>query len=120
MSSERENMATFREMLSAWQLGDVLKADSLVSPDYIGHVSSGDRNIDGLKERISAFKSMYRDAVFQIEDQFAVGEKVVTRMTAHATDAATGKPIRMMGINISRFSNARMCEEWATWEVVRA
>jgi len=35
-------------------------------------------------------------------DQLADGEKIVTRMTAHVKVRATGEPIILVGINISR------------------
>lgn len=120
MNSGEENKVHFQELLRTWQTGDLSKVDSLVAQDYIGHVSAGDRDIKGLKARIAEFKTRFPDVAFRVDDQLAVGEKLVTRMTARATDTATGREIVMMGINISRFSDGHLCEEWATWEVLSA
>jgi predicted ester cyclase len=117
MSSEDENRALFQQLLNGWQTGDLSKVDTFVARNYVGHVSAGDRDIDGLKARVAEFNAKYPVAAFLIEDQLAIGEKVVTRMTAHVTDASTGNRITLMGINISRFSGGKLCEEWATWEL---
>lgn len=118
MISDNKNIAAFGQMLDAWQQGDLSKVEELVAPDYVGHMSGGDRNIDGLKIRISEFNAKFPDIVFRIDDQFANGEKVVTRLTARGTDSASRVAVVLMGINISRFCNGLMCEEWATWEAV--
>lgn len=120
MNSEEESKALFQELLNTWQTGDLSKVESLVARNYVGHVSSGDRDIKGLKARIAEFKTKFPDVAFRIDDQFAMGEKLVTRMTARATDSATGKEIVMMGINISRFTGGLLSEEWATWEILSA
>lgn len=35
---------------------------------------------------------------------------------ARATDSATGAPLFACGLNISRWENGRLAEEWAVWE----
>jgi steroid delta-isomerase-like uncharacterized protein len=61
----------------------------------------------------------FPDIQFKTEDMIAVEDKVVTRWTAQGTHAgtfmdipATGKSIRMTGINIYRFVKGKVVEQW--------
>lgn len=108
--------AVVRQAIQAWQSGRADLIEALVTPDYIGHPSSGDRNLDGLRKRISDFHKLYPDVAFKIEDQVAEGDRVTTRMTAVATSALTGKRVKLVGLNLSRFAGARIAEEWPVWE----
>ncbi len=116
MSLEDMNKAAFRSHLRIWATGDLSALDEIINSDYVGHVAAGDRDRDGLIARIKAFRSLYPDIVFTVEDQIAVGDKVVTRMTAHGTYQPTGKTTTLIGINISRIVDGRIVEEWAVWE----
>lgn len=111
--------AAFRHAVGIWQNGRADLITQVVTKDYIGHTSSGDRNADGLRKRIAGFHMLYPDISFTIEDQVAVGDRVVTRMTAAGTSSATGQRIKLIGLNISRFVGDRIAEEWPVWETVR-
>ena len=111
--------AVFRRTARIWQDGRVDLIGEIVTPDYVGHTSAGDRNIDGLRRRISEFHALYPNIKFTIEDQFAEGDRIATRMTAVGTSKATGKVVHLIGLNISRFVGNRIAEEWPVWEVVQ-
>ena len=111
--------AAFRHAVQIWQNGRANLITELVTVDYIGHTSSGDRNADGLRERIADFHRMYPDLRFTIADQVAEGNRVVTRMTAVGTSSATGQRVKLIGLNISRFVGNRIAEEWPVWETLR-
>ena len=112
--------AVFRRTAQIWQEGRVDLIGEIVTSDYIGHTSAGDRNIDGLRQRILAFHALYPDMKFTIEDQLADGDRIVTRMTAVGTSKATGKVVHLIGLNISRFVGNRIAEEWPVWEQVQS
>lgn len=116
MSSEK-NKTLFQQVVMMWQHGDLEKVEELNTPDYVGHVSQGDRDREGLKARIQAFCSIYPDVVFTIHDQMTDGDKVISRLSACGTHSATGKLTELIGINISRVVDGKVAEEWATWEV---
>jgi ketosteroid isomerase-like protein len=116
-SPQSTNMRVFRDAVAIWESGDVAKLTQVVAPNYVGHVSGGDRDIAGLRARIAAFREQYMEAKFTIADQIASGDKVATRMTATAISRQNGKPVRLYGLNISRFSGGRIVEEWPVWEV---
>ena len=115
MSAESKK-ALFRHAVELWQAGSLSDLERVVAPEYVGHVSAGDRDIQGLRQRIESFHRLYADVVFHIEDQIADGDKVVTRLTAEVTRRDTGKHAKLIGINISRIAHGQIVEEWATWE----
>lgn len=111
--------AVFRRAVEIWQQGRAELIDAVVTPNYVGHTSKGDRNIDGLRARVTEFHALYPNIKFTIEDQLAEGDRITTRMTAYGTSKATGKSVHLIGLNISRFAANRIAEEWPVWEVVQ-
>jgi len=116
--SADSNKATFRSAIAIWAAGDISAIDQVTGPQYVGHVSTGDRDRQGLRERIEAFQRLYSSVAFHVEDQ-PDGDKVVTRLSADLTRRDTGKSVKLIGINISRFADGKIIEEWNTWEPVR-
>ncbi len=114
-----QHKAVFRHYLSIWERGALDELPSVVASNYVGHAASGDRDIGGLRERISAFRKLYPNVRFTIEDQIAEGDRVATRMTATARSSATGKPVKLIGLNVSRFEGGSIAEEWPVWEAAR-
>jgi predicted ester cyclase len=106
----------FRDAVQLWQAGDLAALERVIAPGYIGHVSSGDRDLQGLRQRIEGFHRLYTDVVFHIEDQIVDGDKVVTRLSAEVTRRDSRKRAKLIGINISRIAQGQIVEEWATWE----
>lgn len=107
-----------RRHLHMWETGDLSEFDKIIAADYVGHVASGTRDREGLRERIRTFRRLYPDIHFEVEDQFSQREKVVTRMRAVGTNSSTGAKTELIGINISRVVDRKVAEEWATWESV--
>ena len=104
---------------SSGSAANIADGDKFITADYIGHTSSGDRDRAGLHKRIESFGAKYSNVHFQIMDQVASGDRVASRLEATATETATGQSIRMIGMNISRFRDGKIAEEWAVWEIVR-
>lgn len=110
--------AVFRRLVEIYAVGDLSALDQLIAPNYIGHVSAGDRDLEGFRESIRYFHNLfvYSEDSFEVNDQFVEGEKVATRMTAHVKMRATGEPVTLIGINIARIVDGKLVEEWNTWE----
>jgi ketosteroid isomerase-like protein len=110
--------AIFRRLVEAYARADLDALDEFVPPDYIGHASAGDRDLEGFKQSILHFHQLfiYDPDSFTIEDQFVEGDKVATRMTASVKLRDTGEPLTMMGINLARIVEGKLVEEWNTWE----
>ena len=111
--------AAFRRVVDIWQAGRSELIETVVTRDYVGHTSQGDRSIDGLRTRITEFHALYPNIKFTIEDQLAQGDRIATRLTAVGTSKQTGQTVHLVGLNISRFVGNRIAEEWPVWETVR-
>ena len=68
--------AVFRQAVEMWQTGRADLISQLVTTDYVGHSTSGDRNADGLRKRITEFHALYPDIKFTIQDQLAEGDRL--------------------------------------------
>lgn len=120
--SPESRKAVFRKLVDLYAAGDVSALDQIIAPNYVGHPSAGDRDLEGLRQSILYFHNLFvytRDS-FQIEDQLVDGEKVVTRMTANVRIRETGEPVTLLGINIARIVDGKLVEEWNTWEQTKA
>src|SRR4051812_38376898 len=109
--------ATVRRYIDIWQTGRIDRLGTVIADGYSGHAASGTRDLAGLRQRIVAFRLAYPDMRFTIHDQIIDGDRIATRMSAVGTSAKTGKRIRLVGLNISRFSGNRVVKEWPVWEV---
>ena len=84
--------------------------DSLLAPSYRGHLGSRSRDAATLKQDIVAYRERTPDVRFRPEHQFGDGDYLATRLTA----TAGGRTI--CGLNVSRWEDGRLAEEWAVWE----
>lgn len=107
----------FRRYVGVWETGDLARLDSILHPAYVGHPSGGDRDAEGLRQRIRVFRELFPGVRFTVHDQLTEGDRVASRMTATATRAADGQRVLLHGLNISRIADGRIAEEWMTWEV---
>ncbi|MBV9036436.1 MAG: ester cyclase [Acidobacteriaceae bacterium] len=110
--------AVFRRLVDLYAAGNLSALDQVIAPNYVGHASAGDRDLEGFRQSILYFHNLYTysEDSFQVDDQLVDGEKVATRMTAHVKVRATGEPVTLIGINIARIVDGKIVEEWNTWE----
>lgn len=111
-----------RAIEEIWNRGNYALLDEFVTRDIVIHGSTPDQDIHGA-DGIEAFYAMLRGAFpnlhFEIEDQVAAGDRVVTRWLAHGTHQGefagippTGRRIVMSGIDIDRFVGGKVVECW--------
>lgn len=109
--------------------GDVDAMDDMVSSGIIDHNNAPDapQGIEVYKEHLRAVLHTYGAFQMTIEDQFADGEYVITRVTArgiHQHDwlglAATGAPVSITGINIDRVVDGKIVEHWGEANTIGA
>lgn len=115
--SEGSGKELFHRYVAVWETGELDKLGALLHARYVGHPSYGDRDIEGLRQRIVAFRQTYPGVRFRIEDQLTEGDRVASRLVANATRASDGQAVVLYGLNISRIAEDRIIEEWMTWEV---
>ena len=113
MDDRRETLRRYQAIWNGEE--DLASLDALLAPGFVGHTGSRERDIARLKEDILAYRSAAPSVRFTVEHQFGEGDFLATRLTAEATGPA-GKPVSVSGINISRWEDDRLAEEWAVWE----
>ena len=100
--------------------------DGLFTDDYIYHGIPMIGDLKGpnvFKELNQGFVAGIPDMQETVEDQFAEGDIVVTRLSGrgHHTGEVmgaqpTGKELTWSAIVINRFENGKIVEEWATFD----
>ncbi len=109
----------FRRHVAVWERGELQQLADVIDAHYVGHTSAGDRDREGLRARIEAFRLRFARIHFAIAEQIVSGDRVVSRLQATATDTTTNMPVWMIGMNISTVRSGKVVEEWAVWETVR-
>jgi len=116
------NKALVRRYYEIIDSGDVSLIDEVLAPDFVSHsppFPGLPQTIEGVRQgwamSLAAFGS-YRHV---IEDQFASGDRVATRIRAtgvHTGDyrgiKGDGRTVSIEGIAIHRISNGRIVEHW--------
>lgn len=100
--------------------GNFFVADELVHPDYVfGSPSEEFHGLDGLKGFIGMFRQAFPDLRVQVDDVATEENKTVTCFTLTGTHRgelmgipATGKPVNVHGMILSRFKAGKIIEEW--------
>ena len=100
--------------------GDLNAIDEIMAPNYVGHVPGfPDADREGDKQLIGMLRTAFPDLRVQIEDQIAVGDRVVHRLRAEGTHLGefqgippTGNRVTVTGVNINRFVDGRVAEAW--------
>ena len=110
--------ALVRQVLAAWSAGDWANLQPLLAPGYRARSKSTGEGSD-LRKRFDSFHRTWRNARFEIEEQFSVGERIVTRIAATLTEAGTGRIVRASGLDVSRVVDGQLTEHWDSWEEAR-
>jgi predicted ester cyclase len=127
MSNGERNMAAARGIFDTLKHGDLDALVVIVGPDYVLHDPSLPeevRGVEGAKEMIETYRTAFGLRV-TIEHQFAYGDYVATRYTAHGRHDSellgvppTGREMTAAGICISRCRDGKVVEEWDSWDAL--
>lgn len=106
--------------------GDYSNLDSFVATDYVDHnAAEGGRGPEVVRTHLEAIRSTLPDFRVQLEDVFAEGDYVITRVTAHGTHLGewmgikpTGIEVLLRGINIDRVEGGRIAEHWGEADTI--
>ena len=92
----------------------------MVSPTYRGHLGSSERDITQLKQEIAAYRQRVPSVRVRLEHQLSEGVCLASRLSAEADGPTTGTSMSISGMNISRWEDGLLAEEWAVWETFAA
>jgi hypothetical protein len=107
-------------VLAAWSSGDWAGLQPLLAPGYRARSAGTGSESSELRRRFESFHRNWSSARFDIEEQFAVGERIVTRIAATLTEAGTGRTVRYSGLDVSRVVDGQLTDHWDSWEVAGA
>lgn len=124
-----ENMKNVRRLLEeVWTQGNLSLLPEIVAEDVVSHPMPQFGALHGREEYmhfIAVYKGAFLEMDFNVEDQFASGDKVATRWTSRVKDAsgdarqdaATGEQLTIDGTTITHHdSSGKVIAEWATWD----
>jgi steroid delta-isomerase-like uncharacterized protein len=105
-----------------WSRGNLDVADEVFAADYERHDLRPTEAIPGpagQKSIAADFRAAFPDLRWIVDLLVAEGDYVVGRWTAEGTHrgpwgtiAATGRPMKLSGVNIFRFENGKVAEIW--------
>lgn len=120
-----KNKAVVRRFYEMWELGDPGLADEVVAADYTSHnaIPEPRIGIGGIKEMVISLKNALPDIQFDIGDQIAERDKVVTRYAVSGTHQgelfgvpATGKQVKWTVTATMTVVNGKVQESWLNWD----
>ncbi len=127
MSAEENKALDRRWYGEVWNQGNVASYEELASPDMVTHGAPPGitPDFEGVKQAISIHRTGYPDMHFEVEDQLAEGDKVVSRCTLTGTHRGewvgippTGKRVSIETISIQRWRGGKMVEAWLAMDML--
>ncbi len=121
--SPEENKALGRRIVDAINVGNSAALDEVFAPGYVDRNpfpgATPDR--EGFKQGLTKFRLAFPDFRYTIDDEIAVGDRLVHRLTARGTQKgeflgvpATGKEATWSEIHIGRIADGKVVEHWGT------
>lgn len=121
-ASRSGNIAKVRAFVDQFfNKGHYDSADRYLSPHYVDHnpFPGQPNTLAGFKQGCRDFRAAFPDLHLTIHDIMASGNKVIIRGTISGTNTgpfmgapATGKRIKVTGIDIVRFAHGKAVEHW--------
>jgi predicted ester cyclase len=120
--ANEDNIATGRRFLEeVMNRGNMAIVDELTNPDFVDHSAPPGvpPTNEGFKAFVTTFRAAFPDLRYTIEDELAVGDRLVQRVVGHGTMQgdfqgmpASGKSATWQEIHITRFANGKAAEHW--------
>ena len=107
-----------------WGRGDAAAIDELFAADVADHNAFPGQpsGAEGVKQIVTLFRAAFPDLQITNEEILADGDRAVLRWSAQGTHEgelagipATGKRVRMTGIDILRIAEGKVVERWGEY-----
>ncbi len=126
MSTEQNKTIVRRVFDEIVNKGNLGVADELLAADYVNHdFPAPAPGAEGFKLVTTMFRSAFPDIVVTLEDEFAEGDKVVTRGVFAGTHTgefmgipATGRKVTIKYLDIWRLENGKAKENWVQMDLL--
>ncbi len=127
MSAEENVQIMRRWFQEVWNEGRTETIHELFSSEGVAHgQESPEAELHGPQEFeafVKKIRGAFPDMKLAVEDVFATGDKGVLRWSGvmkHTGDApgmpASGRTVRLRGITMVRFAEAKVVESWDNWD----
>jgi steroid delta-isomerase-like uncharacterized protein len=126
--TDQENKARNRRLVEqGFSTGDTAVLDELVAADCVDHGAppGWPAGLEGVRQFMAMMRGAFPDLRYEIEDQIAEGDKVLTRVTWRGTHRgefmgmpATGKQVAVAGMDLTRWSNGKAVEHWGVQDAL--
>ena len=118
-SREVESKNLIRRYVETWNKGDIEGLSRFWAHDMIHHTRTKKQGFDEVKEIVTDFAKAFPDLQFHLDDMVAEGDRVATRMIAHATHLGaymgvppTGKKVSCAVMGVARVVGDKIAEHW--------
>jgi steroid delta-isomerase-like uncharacterized protein len=124
-----QNKAVARRLYDAWNARDLDAFDEIIAPDAEDHDPQNPfrevRGPEGAKRTAEMYHRAYSDSRFEVHEQIAEGDFVVTRWTGKGTHDGelmgmppTGRWVEVEGITIDRIADGKIAESWSCFDAL--
>ena len=124
-----QNKAVAKRFFEVWNARDLDAFDEIIAPDAITHDAQNPfsemRGPEGARRVAEMYHTAYSDSRFEVQEQIAEGDFVVTRWTGKGTHDGelmgmppTGKWVEVEGISIDRISGGKVIESWNCFDAL--
>jgi steroid delta-isomerase-like uncharacterized protein len=120
MTQDLERLAT--DYVRLWDVSAPAGiADTVYAPDVVDHnpLPGQGPGLDGVKQLVAVYHAVFPDLSVTTDDVLISDDRVAVRWTATGTHQgdqlgvpATGKQVRLTGIDILRVQDGRVVERW--------
>lgn len=121
--SIEQNKALVRRFYQAFEANDLDAIKEILAPDMVANMLGvhGKQNREEMLQGIAMWNATFGDTHFDIVDQIAVGDQVVTRLvfnTSHTNGefqgiAPTGKSCSSPGVTVERIRDGQIVERYS-------
>jgi ketosteroid isomerase-like protein len=130
MSAEQNKATARRWFFDIIAEGRLSVADEIFAANHVIHDPHGPPGgwpdgPEGLKMVARIFGGGFSGWDIVVDDQIAEGDRVASRWIASATNTgpvqgmpATGRPVRVTGVNVARFEDGKIAESWFNFDML--
>jgi len=118
-SREEESKDLIRRYIETWNQGDIEGLSRFWALDMIHHTRGKKQGFDEVKQIVTEFAAAFPDLKFQLDDIVAEGDRVATRMSAHATHRGaymgippTNRTVSCSVMGVARVVGDKIAEHW--------
>ena len=119
----------FVEVLQEFfRTGDAELMDTVLADNVVQHISGMPpeaQSLEGFKQLLPALRQGFPDALFEVEDLVAEGDKVAFRLNWSATHQGelfgippTGTRATVTEMHIFRIADGKVVERWGEWDAL--